>query len=118
MTFAKLTLTLAIIGGLAEASSTALAAKPDYQQHIDFAIGNHTGPDQLNCPEQYAATQPAAAFSGGRAALMTYAIAAAKANNYDYAFRLTLITQCHNGGAQSQIAAAGKMAVAEYLKTR
>src|SRR5689334_7539735 len=77
------------------------ADKPDWQKHIDWAIGNHTtDPGETNCPEQYAATEPACITGGGRACLMERAIDSAKHNNCNYAMRLTLITQCHNQGAQ------------------
>lgn len=99
-------------------SGTAHADKPDWQQHLDWSIGNSTGPDHVNCPEQYVATEAAALTSGGRAALMRSAINAAKANNQDYAMRLALIGQCHNSGAQTQIAQAGKAAVTAYLAAR
>jgi hypothetical protein len=93
--------------------------KPRWQSHIDWSIGNHTSdPGETNCPDQYAATEPACIIGGGRACLMARAIDSAKANNYAYAFRLTLITQCHNGGAQQEIAAATQQAVGDYLKTK
>ena len=97
----------------------AQGGKPDWQKHIDWSIGNHTtDPGETNCPDQYAATEPNCILGGGRACLMARAIDSAKANNYAYAFRLTLITQCHNGGAQQAIGAAGQQAVGDYLKTK
>jgi hypothetical protein len=97
----------------------ASADQPDWQKHLNWSIGNHTtDPGETNCVEQYLATEPACVTGGGRACLMQRAINSAKANNYDYAFRLSLITQCHNGSAQQQIGSAGKQAVGEYLKTK
>jgi len=90
-------------------------ARPDWMNDIDWSIGN-TGP--VDCPEQYLATYPECIFGGGRACLMSKAIDSAKANNCSWAFRLTLITQCHNGTAQSRIANAGQDAVCNYLKTK
>jgi hypothetical protein len=116
-----------ILGGLLLSGSLLLvlglvqarAQKPNWQNHIDWSIGNHTtDPGETNCPDQYAATEPACILGGGRACLMARAIDSAKANNYAYAMRLTLITQCHNGGAQQEIAAAGQRAVGDYLKTK
>jgi hypothetical protein len=49
---------------------------------------------------------------------MSRAVDSAKANNCSYAFRLTLITQCHNGGAQQAIGAAGQDSVCAYLKAK
>jgi hypothetical protein len=93
--------------------------KPDWQHHIDWSIGNHTtDPGETNCVDQYAATEPACITGGGRSCLMARAIDSAKANNCSYALRLTLITQCHNGGAQQAIGAAGQGAVCNYLKTK
>lgn len=89
--------------------------QPDWQKHIDWAIGN-TG--AVDCPDQYLATYPECIANGGRSCLMGKAIEAAKANNCSWAFKLTLITQCHNSGAQTAIAQAGESAVCEYLKTK
>lgn len=99
-------------------SVTVSADKPDWQKHIDWSIGNSTGADQVNCPDQYVATEAHCLTEGGRACLMRRAIDSAKHNNYDYAMRLTLITQCHSGGAQQAIGAAGQNAVGDYLKTK
>lgn len=93
--------------------------KPDWQKHIDWSIGNHTtDPGETNCVDQYLATEAACITGGGRACLMARAIDSAKANNCSYAMRLTLITQCHNGGAQQAIGAEGQAAVCYYLKTK
>jgi hypothetical protein len=104
---------------IASTMVVALADKPDWQKHLDWSIGNHTtDPGETNCVEQYVATEPACITAGGRSCLMQRAIDSAKASNYDYALRLSLITQCHNGNAQSQIAAAGKQAVGDYLRSK
>jgi hypothetical protein len=93
--------------------------KPDWQQNIDWSIGNHTtDPGEANCVDQYVATEPACITGGGRACLMARAIDSAKSNNCSYALRLTLITQCHNAGAQQTIGGAGQNAVCAYLKTK
>jgi hypothetical protein len=90
-----------------------------WQGHINWSIGNNTSdPGETNCPDQYAATEPACIVGGGRACLMARAIDSAKANNCAYALRLTLITQCHNGAAQQAIGGAGQQAVCNYLKTK
>ena len=93
-------------------------AKPEWQQHLDWSIGNRTGPDQLNCPEQYTATYPECIAGGGRACLMEKAIQSAKDNDFNNAMRLSLITQCHNQGAQKAIGAAGKTQVGNYLRKK
>jgi hypothetical protein len=88
--------------------------RPEWMDDVDWAIGN-TGP--VDCPEQYLATYPECIFGGGRSCLMRKAIDSAKANNCSWAFRLTLITQCHNGAAQLRVANAGQDAICNYLKT-
>jgi hypothetical protein len=49
---------------------------------------------------------------------MQKAIASAKANDCSNAFRLALVTQCHNPGAQKAIAAAWPEAVCAYLRKK
>ena len=106
---------LALIA-LTTASGFLWAETPDWQKHIDWALGNHTtDPGRTNCVAEYDATEPKCILGGGRACLMARAIDSAKANNYDYAFRLVLITQCHNAGRQQQLKAAGKQEVGNYL---
>jgi hypothetical protein len=111
---------LAVIGmvGYATVTASIPASASSWQEGVNWSIGNSTGPDQLNCPEQYAMTEPRAAFEGGRAALMRRAIDSAKHGNYAYAFRLTLITQCHNGGFQAVLARVGQQQLGDYLRTR
>ena len=110
---------LTFVVGLCSIASVLLAQKPEWQNDLDWSIGNHTSdPGETNCVDQYLATEPACIVGGGRACLMKRAIDSAKANNYAYAFRLSLISQCHNGTAQAQIGAAGQQAVGDYLKTK
>lgn len=95
------------------------AQKPDWQNHIDWCIGHHTtDPGGTDCAGQYTATEPKCIAGGGRACLMERAIDAAKHNNCSYAFRLTLICQCHNSNAQQQLGEAGPQKVCDYLKTK
>ena len=115
VTYAAVSLGLA---ALFAGVSVAHANKPDWQQHLDWSMGNETGPDKVNCPDQYAQTEPKALVEGGRAALMRRAIASAKADNFEYAFRLAVISQCHSGHAQQQLAEAGVTAVGGYLKAK
>lgn len=93
--------------------------KPDWQKHIDWCIGNYTtDPGEANCQDQYLATYPECLTGGGRACLMTKAINSAKANDCNNAMRLTLICQCHNGGAQQQLGDAGQDNVCSYLRQK
>jgi len=100
-------------------TTTAVAQKPDWQIHIDWAIQNRTGPDEVNCPAEYEKTGTGCLTNGGRACLMQAAISAAqKRKDFDLAFRLTLITQCHNQGAQRSLQDAGRQNVGEYLSAK
>jgi hypothetical protein len=112
-------LTCTMILALSSLSPAFGQDKPDWQKHIDWSIGNNTtDPGETNCVDQYLATEPACVTGGGRACLMSRAINSAKANNCAYAMRLTLITQCHSGGAQQAIGGAGPDAVCSYLKSK
>jgi hypothetical protein len=98
------------LGGIAHA---------DYKGNLDWCIGNHTvDPGMTDCPDQYAATYPKCLTEGGRACLMGKAIQSAKDSDCSNAFKLSKICQCHNGGAQTEIANAGQQAVCDYLKTK
>jgi hypothetical protein len=115
---AIVSLSLLLITSMAM-STLAQADKPDWQKHIDWCIGNNTSdPGETNCVDQYAATEPKCITDGGRACLLVRAIDSAKHNNCNYAFRLTTICQCHNGGARQQLGEAGEGAVCAYLKTK
>jgi hypothetical protein len=111
--------TLMVVAGVFLIATALIADTQDWQKHLDWSIGNHTSdPGETNYIDQYVATESACIVGGGRSCLMKRAMESAKANNYAYAFRLSLITQCHNGTAQSQIGAAGQQAVGDYLKTK
>ena len=119
MKVVNFSLVLYMFVGIALFTPPVSADKPDWQKHIDWAIGNHTtDPGETNCPEQYVATEPACVTGGGRSCLMARAIDSAKHNNCNYAMRLTLITQCHNQGAQQTLGEAGQQAVCDYEKTK
>lgn len=90
----------------------------DWRNDVNWSIGNETGPDRLDCPDQYVATEARCSAEGGRACLMKRAIESAKAKNCSYAMRLTLVTQCHNSGAQQRLGGAGEKTVCEYLATK
>jgi hypothetical protein len=49
---------------------------------------------------------------------MVRAVAAAKADDCDKAFKLTLICQCYDGTAQGHLNAAGPRAVCGYLMAK
>lgn len=89
--------------------------EPQWQKDIDWSVSNSTeDPGETNCPDQY--PYPGCLWAGGRACLMKYAIQSAYERDDQNAFRLTLITQCHNDGARSGIESQGATYVARYLR--
>jgi hypothetical protein len=100
----------------AQAQLQKFFTEPGWQIDIDWAIGNTGAPD---CPQLYAATYPECLWNGrNRSCLMEKAIASAKANDCANSFRLTVITQCHNGAAATELAQAGQDNICNYLKTK
>lgn len=98
------------------AGTRALALpSQDAIQNINWSIGNTGDPD---CRDQYKDLVSGCFGNGNRSCVMGFAISEAKRGNCQEAFRLTLITQCHNDGANSSIASAGELAVCNYLKTK
>jgi hypothetical protein len=103
---------------IALAAGTA-SAQPEWIKNVLWSIANYTtDPGETNCQADYLATEPQCLVGGGRWCLMQRAIDSAKHGNYNYAFRLTLITQCHNAHAQSTIAEAGQQAVGDFLRSQ
>lgn len=89
------------------------------QAHIDWCIRNETHDSgETNCVREYISTERGCILGGGRACLLEKAIAAAKSNNCEYAFKLTLMCQCHNPAAQAVLQQFGREAVCTYLKTK
>jgi hypothetical protein len=88
----------------------------EVQSNLDWSVGNTGAPD---CPLEYTAyPECLLPGTGSRACLMQKAIASAKANDCSNAFRLSLVTQCQNAGAQKAIASAGAEAVCSYLRKK
>jgi hypothetical protein len=79
---------------------------------------NHDAGGSVDCPDKYLVTYPECLAHGGRACLMGKAIDSTKHGDYDNAFRLAAIVQCHNVSARDQIIAAGKQAIGDYLRTK
>jgi hypothetical protein len=98
-------------------SSNASSQRPDWQAHIAWAAANHDAGGSTDCPDQYLSVDlPACVVAGGRTCLMAAAVQAANAGNCAYAFRLTLITQCHNASARQALSTAGEKVVCSYLR--
>ncbi len=73
-------------------------------------------PWRFHCQGNCTATYPECLAAGGRACLTARAVAAAKADDSDNAFKLTLICQGHDGTAH--LKAAGPRAVCGYLMAK
>ncbi len=88
--------------------------KEGWKIGVDWARGDTGAAD---CPQLYVATYPECLWNGrNRACLMEKAIASAHADDCANAFRLTVITQCHNGAAATELGGAGEAAVCKYEK--
>ncbi|MDP9191338.1 MAG: serine protease [Acidobacteriota bacterium] len=96
-------------------SPTQSTATPEWRTNVDWSIANTDAGASTDCPQQY--PFPGCILGGGRACLMTEAIAAAKRDDCVAAVDLTLVTQCHNASAAHTIRAAAS-SVCEYLKTK
>jgi len=92
-----------------------VTAGGNWKDHLDWAISDNGAPD---CPDLYIVTSPECLAHGNRSCVMRTAIASAKAGDYNNAFRLALVSECHNAGAQMDLATAGQQAVCEYLRTK
>ena len=105
-------ITAVVVLFLACAPSSQGQQKPDWQLHIDWASSD-TGP--VDCADSYRA-YPKCLNGRGRACLMLTARSRAAAQSCDEAMHIVLITQCHNGRAQRQLADAGVYRVCSYLR--
>lgn len=88
----------------------------DARASVDWSLGNSTGPDRVNCPGDYTEI-PACLTQGGRACYAQKAVQRAKDGDCAGALRLMLVTQCHNAGAQTALAASTP-ALCGYLSTK
>jgi hypothetical protein len=105
--------TVALLAICANASS---AAAQDWAAHIDWAAKDTDAGGSVDCPDQYIWNGvPWAIASGGRSAVIIEALFAAYGQDFNRAFTLVLMTQCHNSDAQQQLANAGEKAVFQYL---
>jgi hypothetical protein len=106
---------LSSLVGFSHSSLTAQDDEPQWQKDIDWSVNNRTfDAGETNCPDQY--PYPGCIWDGGRACLMKYAIQSAYEGDDENAFRVTLITQCHNEGARQGIASQQAAQVAKYLR--
>jgi len=100
----------------AGATATVVSAQQPFTAHIDWAAQNTDAGGSVDCPNQYISNGVGYAIvSGGRAAAINQALFDAYNNNFNHAFALVLMTQCHNPGAQQVLVNAGEKAVLTYL---
>jgi hypothetical protein len=100
---------------LIPAVSTAAKAQT-WTGHIDWAAGNTDAGGSVDCQGDYISEGiPWAIAAGGRGEALNSALKAAYRGDMDYAFRLVLLTQCHNPGARQDLINAGEKAVLTYL---
>ena len=105
---------LLAMGGAA--TSAKAQGKEPYQGGIDWAAGNGDAGGSVDCQGQYVANGVAFAIvSGGRSAVINQALFETYKGNFDHAFSLVLMTQCHNPSAQEELMVAGEKAVLTYL---
>jgi hypothetical protein len=98
------------------ATATVAAAQEPFKAHIDWAAQNTDAGGSVDCPDQYISNGVAYAIAaGGRAAVINQALFDAYHQNFDHAFTLVLMTQCHNPDAQQMLFDAGEKAVLTYL---
>jgi len=106
----------AAVALLAIGATATFATAQSWKAHIDWAAGNKDAGGSVDCPGQYINNGVEYAIvSGGRSAVINQALFDAYNQNFDTAFNLVLITQCHNPNAQQELINAGKKAVLTYL---
>jgi hypothetical protein len=101
-------------------------SKPEWQCHLDWSARDQ---GYVDCPAEYQAYSPKCHLCtpgwkghpdclnvGGRARMMEYAKASARAGHCDQAFSEAVVTQCHNAPAIEKIREAGVESVCKYLK--
>jgi hypothetical protein len=101
-------------GMLDHATFDAQPSMPDAEalQNVNWAFGD-TG--YRDCPDEY---QRIGTSCGTRKCIMEQAVASARVGDGDSAYSLTLLTQCHNHGAQQSLVQAGRVAICNYLRSR
>jgi Protein of unknown function (DUF1036) len=86
-----------------------------WQSDLEWSKGNTGVWGETNCVDEYVATYPKCAASGGRSCLMAIAEQSARDNDCANTMKLALITQCHNDAATQRIQTAGLFQVCQYL---
>lgn len=92
----------------------AAFAQDSWQNDVSWAMQD-TGP--ADCDGAYAQLGVDACLGkGNRACVMEHAVKAAEEGKCQRAFRLTSMTQCHNGAAQARLLAAGFKTICDYIR--
>jgi hypothetical protein len=92
------------------------AQQPEWQGAIDWAARNTDAGGSVDCPADYLSEVVGYAIaSGGRAAVINAALFAASHQDFDQAYNLVLLTQCHNPNASQTLIDAGEKLVLLYL---
>ena len=101
---------------VANVGSAQAQQAPEYQCYLYWAWNDWATGGSTCCPAQYVVYGVGQFVAGtGRAGLLRYA-AGASFVNPDFAFRLALLSQCHNPGAQQVLMQAGPGKVLSYLR--
>lgn len=86
--------------------------------HIDWAAHNSDAGGSVDCPAQYIENGVEYAIvKGGRSTVINEALFDAYHQDFDGAFNLVLMTQCHNPEGQQELREAGERYVLTYLIT-
>ena len=84
--------------------------------NVDWPAQNTDAGGSVDCPADYVSAGVGyAVLAGGRAAVINAALFAAYKGDFNHAFDLVLLTQCHNPDAQQDLLNAGQRAVLSYL---
>lgn len=109
---------IALIGSLLMIVSVPQRAiAQSWKDDIRWAQNDKTGPDKVNCPDQYGGRRLGCLMGGGRWCLMNMARDEAAKGQCNMAFEETLVTQCHpdGGPARARLNEAGQDQVCEFL---
>lgn len=107
---------LVVVGIVVTPCVSVAQRRPDWQINVDWSARNTDAGGSVNCQGDYVSAGVAYAIvSGGRAAVINAALFAAQNQDFNRAFNLVLLTQCHNDNAWQSIFDAGQKTVLSYL---
>ena len=102
---------------LSAAQSQLSGANRIWQANIEWSIQDK---GNVECPSEFAKFKNARVClsEGGRSCLMRGAVELAKQGDYETAFEMAIVSQCHNPAAAETIKSAGPQAVGDYLRSK